>query len=505
MEVTFLSSTGSFSGVDYNLSKVNKNGAELLLAENFDGLKHISSPSISDYTAYLKAWSDRNDRAKKTQFHVSISCRGNENSKEEILAVAREWMKEMGYEGVPALYIFHKDTDNNHLHIVSSRIDPQGHKVNDSNERWRGRAILKQLEGVTKDQEIKRDIEDILGYKVESRHQLKLLMELRNYKVIEDGDGWKILKYGKDVGSIDNNTIDKAIGQGLGADEKRYKRIKQLNAILNKYKGRGSISEIQTTMHRLFGVQLHFFREKGFPYGYVIIDHKEKTVYKGSQVMKLKDLLGEGRVGQKRNVDYTARIEEAHKLIAHYLEDKACTLTILNSQIKKRGFFIGGNNKIYLYGKEIDTLSKEEKYKIDYGNRVDRASKFKTTNEKLLVAIAQFYKVDIQDLKLSEVDTPMGRHPQNLLDEGLRSGDLFYHLSLNEAYLFRGEDGKSYLFDFQEKSVSEVTLNNPDMELVVAHNPAHENDSPVINYPELSPSAGQGSEVSDNAPKKKRR
>lgn len=78
-----MSSTGSFGGVDYNLSKVYSNAGELLEASNFDGLRHISNPTISDYTNYLKVWSERNSRIRNSQLHVAISCKGREKSKEE--------------------------------------------------------------------------------------------------------------------------------------------------------------------------------------------------------------------------------------------------------------------------------------------------------------------------------------------------------------------------------------------------------------------------------------
>ena len=69
------------------------------------------------------------------------------------------------------------------------------------------------------------------------------------------------------------------------------KRRKQLRAILLKYRDMtANKEELRSLMKQKFGVDLVFHGFKDKPYGYTIIDHQNKTVLKGGEVLKLKEL-----------------------------------------------------------------------------------------------------------------------------------------------------------------------------------------------------------------------
>ena len=69
------------------------------------------------------------------------------------------------------------------------------------------------------------------------------------------------------------------------------KRRKQLRAILLKYRDMtANKEELRSLMKQKFGVDLVFHGSKDKPYGYTIIDHQNKTVLKGGEVLKLKEL-----------------------------------------------------------------------------------------------------------------------------------------------------------------------------------------------------------------------
>ena len=135
MIATILPSSTTFHAVDYNERKVSEGVAELLEMKGFDYLIPPYTPD--DLKDHLIKYSERNGHIKKPQFHLAISCRGDEYTYKQLLDIAHQYLKEMGYgeEGQPVLIYAHHDTDNNHLHIVTSRVAPDGHKINDHHER----------------------------------------------------------------------------------------------------------------------------------------------------------------------------------------------------------------------------------------------------------------------------------------------------------------------------------------------------------------------------------
>lgn len=131
MIATILPSSANFHAVAYNEKKVAKGVARLLEMSNLGHIGVLSKPTAKEMQDYMIAYSSRNSRIKKAQFHLAISCKGHEKTEEELLQFAHEYLKEMGYgnEGQPLLVYAHTDTDNTHIHIVTSRISPDGKKI----------------------------------------------------------------------------------------------------------------------------------------------------------------------------------------------------------------------------------------------------------------------------------------------------------------------------------------------------------------------------------------
>lgn len=506
MEVSFLSSTGSFGGVDYNLSKVYNNAGELLEATNFDGLQHISNPTISDYTNYLKAWSERNSRIKNSQLHVAISCKGREKSKEELFTVAKEWLCQMGYEGNPALFVFHHDTDNNHIHIITSRVNREGKKISDSNERWRGRATLKKLEGLrlSDKEQASKDIQDALKYKVANVKQFALVLEARKYKVTELPSGDLVIrKYGREVGRINLETISKTIERHK---ERTNQRDKQIKAILYKYKDKMSLTELKGLLRNSFGIELVMFGKKDKPYGYAIIDHKDKVVYKGGDIMSLKELTTKAQSKSEPSID------RAENLIRLVLEAGKPTTQEVNKQLNRYGFSIQKDTVKY-YGKEVGNLSTELKDLLRYNNRLSRTRHIKSSDPLALDALANHFNLDRADLFLSTEEnfpTNRGYHSlQELYDKSYTSGDLFYSLKLNDAFLIN-DQGRTYIVQKDSGAIAEIDTSSPEQSLVVNQSEEQFVDSPSIQVQDmvavvLPDGNEQGVGGGNNEPKKRRK
>ena len=73
----------------------------------------------------------------------------------------------------------------------------------------------------------------------------------------------------------------------------RYKRYKCYPIIiLQKYRSlSANKEELAAAMKRKFGISLVFVGKEDTPYGYIVVDHKNKTVFKGGKFLSIKELL----------------------------------------------------------------------------------------------------------------------------------------------------------------------------------------------------------------------
>ena len=348
------SASSSFHGVQYNDKKVEKGTGELMLMKNFPSFINESS-SQEEVRDYFKSIS-KNEKVKKPQFHAVISTKFQEHSKEELAKVTEDFMQEMGYGKQPFIVVFHKDTDNNHVHLVSSRVDKYtGKKINDSYERLKAQQslsnVLEKLYGIKP----KEELEKLLNYKISSIHQLETLLERSGYKIVKnknDENALDILKNGVNQKTIDGN-------QTVFDNSKNDNRSRQIKAILNKYKElysnrvfkvedkrrQESIlpeekqkdnwkprtefeSELQKKLRDVFGIDMVFHHKEAHnPFGYTVIDHKTGKIYKGSEILKMNDLFEFTPEEIDKRLfeilkDYNIPNQESKKILLEFLNKK---------------------------------------------------------------------------------------------------------------------------------------------------------------------------------------
>jgi hypothetical protein len=328
----------SFQAVYYNEHKISEQKAQLMVAANFNQegeIRGVGEMTKRDYIAYFTALSQTNERVKNRQFHAVISTKGQSHTAEELTAIAEEYLYRMGYGTNPYLIYFHQDTDNNHVHLVSSRVNTEGVKVNDSFEKRESlRHIQNIMERTPKEELSGTNIATrLLDYDFTTEGQLKTLIESMGYETEKDGNSdWNILKVkdgqSRKVTQIEEPKIKAKIeaSQITSANEKREKRIQQLKAILTKYKDtKEGIDYIKEKM----GIELVFHKSPDHdkPFGYTIIDHAEKRVLKGSEVIKLKTLLGTDH-------NHTDRLKNTTTAegLQNYLNDHDLHLVIKNGE-----------------------------------------------------------------------------------------------------------------------------------------------------------------------------
>ena len=290
MIATILPSSTTFHAVDYNERKVSEGVAELLEMKNFGSIGRIDPYTPDELRQYLIDYTQRNERIQKPQFHLAISCRGDEYSYEQLLDFAHQYLKEMGYgdEGQPILIYAHHDTDNHHLHIVTSRIAPDGHKIDHNQERIRSQEVINRIMGENQQQRASEAVKNAFDYKFATLNQFRAILESSGYECYEKDSNLCIKRDGHVIDTLPLTTIQ----QHLQTFEPDERRRKQLRAILLKYRDMtANKEELRQLMKQKFGVDLVFHGSKDKPYGYTIIDHQSKTVLKGGEVLKLKELL----------------------------------------------------------------------------------------------------------------------------------------------------------------------------------------------------------------------
>lgn len=290
MIATILPGSTNFHAVGYNERKVSKGVARLLEIQNFGALGTFGKPTSEELVRYLQEYSSRNSRIQKAQFHVAISCKGHEQSESELLEFAHQYLKEMGYgeAGQPLLVYSHHDTDNTHLHIVTSRIAPDGKKIAHDHERRRSQEVIDRILGTNRKQKTGKDINDAKQYTFSSFAQFKSVMTSMGYETYQK-DGIVFIKHGGKVQQkLPLSEIEALYRNGY----RDRARCRQLRNILKKYRDVSTNKEeLQKELKAKFGIDLVFFGKKDKPYGYMLVDHANKTVINGARVLAMDELL----------------------------------------------------------------------------------------------------------------------------------------------------------------------------------------------------------------------
>ena len=333
---------GRFPGAKYNEDKVAAGVAELMLMANVserlrqtvETMHRFGLDAAAEVERYLKERSKNygNTNTDRFQFHVSASVEGRTMTPKELTDFARELMKGMGYEKQPYFVYAHHDTDNNHVHILSTRIQPNGYAISDHQDIRRLSACANRILS----SDINKDIERIFSYDYETEGQFANVVRSFGFKMEKSLDGYRLLKNGGDAGNISVGDIFNHITKN---SQKRKDRATQLHAIVKKYKTEIAEGKYQSlnspevskskkkkptrpktnpdikkildkngnplskerqeqlqqlifTLKKSFGIDVYFQKDKnGQVRGYGIVDHSGKIAFDGSKVMKLRELI----------------------------------------------------------------------------------------------------------------------------------------------------------------------------------------------------------------------
>lgn len=374
---------GTFPGAAYNEKKVKEGVAELVGHANIDGnflhtLHTLHSVGIdcgNEVEQYMQSRSKTFGNTRSTQFqlHLALSCKGQEKNKEQLVAIAHAMMKEYGAAQQPYLIYFHHDTENNHVHILTTRVTSKGKLMSDHHDYARLNASLNHV--ITED--MRNDLDRMLDYSFNTEGQLINIARGFNYKVGESKESPEYLMFyhgGTDAFQISRSDVSEKIAEVKNDRQDALRRdevAKRTKAIIIKYREM-SLSQIPPatgkstktsekseraktkkdlvekkkkskihsdikklknadgktlskteqyqlnwlveTLRSKFGITVHFQKDKnGVVRGYGVVDHNNKVALNGSDVMKLADIVNfkEWQTAQKAKAEKSAKEKAA--------------------------------------------------------------------------------------------------------------------------------------------------------------------------------------------------
>lgn len=455
MIVKILQASRSFEGVDYNERK-NENGkSELLEAKNFGSITELHNKEF--YKKYLTMIGSLNPKVKNKQFHAILSTTGKNHSFEALKNYAKEYINFMGYEKNPYLIYGHRDTENNHVHIVSTRVDKQGEKIDDKYENIRSQQFLKQVLKIDYSLNYEELKNESLSYQFSTVAQFKLLLEKYNYKLKDKEDHVLVFKSGYRIDKISMEVLLEKIKTYANHSNLKKKH----KAIFEKYADGKNIEQFKNIVHEKFGIDIIFHTakkkkydplkerkkyRKQIPYGYTIIDHKNKIVFKGSEIYSLKNLLEAEKRPLKR--------EEIYSILKGLLKENI-SFSQLKFKLKEFGYSLDGkgNIKINNTTTKITSLDINLLKKLKYNDRINIANSYQYSKNSNASILSKVFFVKTSDLDFSKeigiIDFDFYR---NLFQNMIHQNNISMEESLkNKKLKLLKFNHEFYLIDFSKK------------------------------------------------------
>ena len=323
--------------LNYNENKVRKGVAEILFGSGF--IEPVKSLNFYQKKNIFERNTILNDTAITNVLHVSLNFDPSEKlTNEKMLAIATDYMEKIGFGLQPYMVYRHNDSGHPHLHIVSTNIKSNGERISmhrlganqsekarkeieiafnlvkaDSRKNSQGVKIVpvnasKVLYGRS---EIKRSISNVLSvvlnqYKFSSMPELNAVLQLYNVNA-ERGDkdsrmyekGGLVFRVLDDKGNKVGTPIKaslfymkptlKMLDQKFRANEKLKEPLKKKLQSSIKWILHKEPKNIEGFVKGLQGESISLIVRKGKEnviYGLTYIDHKNKTVFNGSDLGK---------------------------------------------------------------------------------------------------------------------------------------------------------------------------------------------------------------------------
>lgn len=230
-------------------------------------------------------------------------------------------------------------------------------------------------------------------------------------------------------------------------------RCRQLRSILKKYRDvSANKEELQKELKSKFGIDIIFFGKKDAAYGYMIVDHANKTVIHGAKVLAMEELLDFATPEQRFD-----RIE-SHIYQLLTLNPKITQGEIYQKLRKHRAYIKKG--VIYFDG-QSRPLKPFMAEAIDRNNRIEWVEKFKPTTEAERDLLCRIFKINRPDLVSLSSERPKNYEPnvnrlREIFEDETATALVRSQLRA-EGFIIRQEEDAVYAINFQEHVIVNLT------------------------------------------------
>lgn len=362
----------------------------------------------------------------------------------------------MGYgeSGQPLLVYSHYDTENTHLHIITSRVAPDGRKIQHSHERRRSQEVIDRILGNDRKKKTENDIDAAKQYTFSSFAQFKAIMVSMGYEVYQK-DGNVFVRHG---GKVQKEMPFSEIESLFKSGYRERTRCRQLRSILKKYRDVSSNKEeLQKELKTKFGIDIVFFGKKDAPYGYMLVDHTNRTVINGARVLAVGELL-----------DFTTP-EERFNRIEDYIDrlltlNPKITQSEIYSKIRKQRAYI--KKGIIYFDGQSRPLKPFMAEAIDRNNRIAMVEMFSPATKAerdLLCKIFKVSRTDLVDISTERTHyytDAVNRLREIFNDENVSSVRSRLH---EEGFTICQEEDATYAINFKQHII--INLSEEDFNL----------------------------------------
>lgn len=313
MFVKILRSVSGFPAILYNYKKVAAGQAELLSAKNFGMLAILEHTDRRDFKKFMDAVASLSERSYNCQFHAVLSLKGTGDFANHLHEVSHQFMQGMGYAQQPYLVFYHKDTPNEHVHIVSTPVKFNRTKIVNGFDRLKAQGVIQSILGIDLYRQFLQDINGTRFNITEMKHLLFLLKRKGYKSSVSDGQ-LSIYKYRQRILLVDLNRLTESFMSKAECSSVRQRACSIIERALHfksnecqpMHKrgyngGQGKLigfrSDLSDFLKDEYQIEVCYHFSGNEISGFTLLDHKNKHVFSGEEIIQLNRFVGARRVG----------------------------------------------------------------------------------------------------------------------------------------------------------------------------------------------------------------